>query len=243
MINNSKTDNEMSLHNVNNYNKTIHYSVSEISNKYIILINEYLKFVLEKTKFKNIEYFKFIIVRGYDTITNVFNHILYYTKNLSLAFYQSQKAYYYYVEFIEQISEEHHTFLQLTSRDAITYVYKKIFLELHQDSKEKLYYISNELDKLKIVDENINIFTNVFNFIIQNLDFKKITTHIDKYKFLCEKIVKLDLDIKNYKLLYNAIENINQTFYSRMNINDDNIISEHYELIINLIKKYSKQKK
>ena len=86
---------------------------------------------------KSDSFCKFIIQRGLITITNVFNIILFYSKNLDMAYYHSQKAYYFYVEFIGQISEEHNTFLQLSSRDAILFIYKKTIFDIHNECKKR----------------------------------------------------------------------------------------------------------
>ena len=86
---------------------------------------------------KSDSFCKFIIQRGLITITNVFNIILFYSKNLDMAYYHSQKAYYFYVEFIGQISEEHNTFLQLSSRDAILFIYKKTIFDIHSECKKR----------------------------------------------------------------------------------------------------------
>lgn len=253
MTNTSKKDNELSLNNINNYNKILHDDLCVVTKKYVILTNEYLKFILERTKLKNTNYFRFIIIRGFDTITNIFNHILYYTKNLDLTFYHCQKAYYYYVEFIEQTSEEQHTFLQLTSRDATTYVYKKIFVDLIEDKNKADTLCSSELkDTLNIINEHINIFSVIFAFIVQNLDF--VDFHIskfEKYKSICEKIINLDLDSKKCKVFYNSIEIIMRNLYNNLDIdvdididldidvdnnNSNNILNNYYESICNIIK-------
>ena len=64
---------DYSLSNLDNYNKTFDYKADEVINKYILLSNEFLKFILEKIKIKNNHYSKFIIIRGYETLTNIFN--------------------------------------------------------------------------------------------------------------------------------------------------------------------------
>ena len=121
----SINDTNYSLHNTDNFKKTLDYSSSEILIRYIELLTEYLKYFFENSKIKNILYLKFIVIRGIETITHVFNTILYYTKNLDITYLHCQKAYYFYIEFIGQISEDHNVFLQLSSKDATMYVYKK----------------------------------------------------------------------------------------------------------------------
>ena len=245
MTNTSKKDNELSLNNINNYNKILDCGVYVVVKKYVILTNEYLKFILERTKFKKPNYFRFIVIRGFDTITNIFNHILYYTKNLDLTFYHCQKAYYYYVEFIEQTSEEQHTFLQLTSTDAITYVYKKIFVDLLEDKKKAHVLCSSELRyTLNIINEHINIFGIVFAFIIQNLNFADLhISRFEKYKLICDKIIDLELDSKKCKNFYSSIEIIVRNLHNNVDNNKsndenkpNNILKNYYESIGNIIK-------
>ena len=127
------------LYNINNYKPTILNSSQEILTKFVNVIVNYMKFISEKINLKNKTYYKFILERGIHTIIHVFTMVFYYTRNLDLTYYHSQKAYYFYIEFIEQISDESVTFLQLNSRDAILFVYKKTIYELNSD------YIKNKV--------------------------------------------------------------------------------------------------
>ena len=238
-----KENTKFSLQKVDNYNDTFQYKVYIVTKKYVLLMNEYLKFILEKSEYKNNNYFKFIIIRGCHVITNIFNNILYYTNNLDLTFYHCQKAYYYYVEFIEQITIEQHTFLQLTSRDAMFYVYKKIFSDTLYKKNEHTNICSNELnDKLSIIDEHIHIFNNIFVFTIQNLNLNEENLNIIKknnYKKICDKIINLHLELENCKILYNLIEKKNKKMCKNSNENDnDNVkigIIEYYNSLTNII--------
>ena len=126
-------NNKYSLHDTENFNKELTVTPNEVMVKYSDLLSEYTKFIIENIKIKNPNYSKFIIIRGLDTITHVFTTILYYTKNLDITYYHSQKSFYFYVEFISQISEAEKLFLQLSSRDAATYVYKKTLFDLNNN--------------------------------------------------------------------------------------------------------------
>ena len=99
-INLSDTSNFI-LYNTSNYKAVINNSVSEILTKFIEVIIEYMKFISEKMIMKNKAYYRFIFERGIETLIHIFSVIFYYTKNLELTFYHTQKAYYFYVEFIE----------------------------------------------------------------------------------------------------------------------------------------------
>ena len=126
-------NNKYSLHDTENFNKELMVTPNTVMIKYTELLAEYTKFIIENIKIKNQKYSRFIIVRGLDTITHVFTTILYYTKNLDITYYHCQKSFYFYVEFISQISEAEKLFLQLSSRDAATYVYKKTLFDLNNN--------------------------------------------------------------------------------------------------------------
>jgi hypothetical protein len=208
-----KEDN-YSLHNLENFKNNLNVSTEEIVKTYKEIIHDFLKFILENLKIKTNMYSKFIIIRGVDTITNVFNIILYYTKNLELTFYHCQKSYYYYVEFIEQISEDQHVFLQLNSRDASTYVFKKTIYELKHDIVKNITFCSDE-NKIKLdsVNEYIYFLKNTLELIFQKIDLeydnleKKIEI-IKKIHVIFNVISLLKLDKKTSKILYYFFEKI-----------------------------------
>ena len=144
-------DNNYSLHNSENYKSALDCDISEVVKRYSLLIVEYFKFITENIKIRNTGLSKFIVIRGLDTITHVFLHILSCTKNINLTYFHCQKSFYFYVEFVGQISEDDKVFLQLTSRDATTYVYKKTMFELNPTFKktdENAAEFSNTLETI-----------------------------------------------------------------------------------------------
>ena len=122
-----------SLQNLDNYKSEFSHPTSEIFSKYVGLINEYLLQCLDSIHLKDIVYYKYIIYKGIETLTHVFKILLLYTKNLNLAYIHSQKALYYYVEFICQIDDDSHSFLQLNSKDAALFVYKKTIFDINTE--------------------------------------------------------------------------------------------------------------
>lgn len=234
----SDKEKSFSLHNLENYKQTFDYEPHEVIEKYIFLCNEFLKCILEKTKFKNNNYSKFIINRGYETITNIFNIILYFTKNLDLTFYHCQKGYYYYIEFIEQISYEQHMFLQLNSRDATTYVYKKTIFELNSNATENIQSCpKNVKNNLELIDQYIKTFKNIFDIFLEFIDFDDLLMTqtverniniIEQFKIVCEKIY-LKNNKTQIKNLYNNIEIINASF---LNDNKEVTANNYFEYII-----------
>ena len=154
----SHKDNIYSLNNIENYRKTIECELGEVTKIYGDLLIEYLIFISENIKVKNSSFSRFIIIRGLDTITNVFLNIFNATKNIGLAYFHCQKSFYFYVEFVGQISEDEKTFLQLTSRDATTYVYKKTVFDINNEFKKQNEFISHEFkEKMDIIKSYINL--------------------------------------------------------------------------------------
>lgn len=124
------------------------FLVNNVIDKYIQILVEYCNAV-SKQKFviTSPNMFNFIILRGLETITHVFKYVLLYTQNLEAAFHHAQKSIYYYLEFIAQVAEQKNAFLQLSSRDAITYVYKKtIYLINNLESKKSKNEIINTMN-------------------------------------------------------------------------------------------------
>ena len=161
------------LSNVANYKQTIDNSVPEILSKFVSALLEYMRFMWEKITAKNKPYYKFIFERGVETLLHVFSFIFYYTKNLELTFYHTQKAYYFYIEFIEQISDDNITFLELSSRDAIMFVYKNTIFEINNDYIKMLNDPSQE-DRTIMSTVNsymYRVYKTIIQFIINHKDF------------------------------------------------------------------------
>ena len=115
------------------YKNTLTENTNTILYKYHSLIVDCLNYSIANiTKLKR-KQLDFVLLRCYDTITHVFLNILFYTKNVNIVLLYCQKACYFYVEFVNQITDEQNNFLQLGSRDACIYVYKKIFSDINME--------------------------------------------------------------------------------------------------------------
>jgi hypothetical protein len=165
----SKCGNELTIYNMECYNTEIDADTNEIVIKLHELLIEFMSFITENIKLKNLKIYRFIIIRGLNIVTNVFNHLLLYTKNLNLTCLYSQKAYYYYIEFISQITDDDNIFLQLTSRDTMVYVYKKTIYCIPKDIKMN---ISNSIHSEK-TNEILNIY-NLYVHLYENILIKII---------------------------------------------------------------------
>ena len=206
----SNNNSQYILYNIANYNSTIDNSVSDILTKFVEVIIEYMKFISEKIIMKNTSYYRFIFERGLETIMHVFSMIFYYTKNLELTFYHSQKAYYYYVEFIEQISDDNVTFLQLSSRDAILFVYKKTIFDINNEYKKSIQKLKiEEQNILSIVDSYTYIYKSIILFIINHNDFSKLVKYDNRVDFInmcCGSIEIISETLNKNKIKLNYVD-------------------------------------
>ena len=209
-------DNNYSLQNTENYKKDCSVlDVSECIEKYSNLIMEYFKFIKDNVKTKNTNFSKFIIVRGLDTITNVFLYILYFTRNIALTYFHSQKSYYFYVEFVSQISDDEKRFLQLTSRDAATYVYKKTVFDISSEFKKMNEPVPNEFrEKMDIIKIYIHLQQTYLLKIINSPTLD--ASYISDLSKIFEKLHKLQQHNSQNKQNTIALENITEKLYHKI---------------------------
>jgi len=228
------------LYTISNYKPSIENSISEILKTFIDILIEYMRFITEKIIMKNKKYYYFIFERGLETLIHVFSVIFYYTKNLELTFYHTQKACYFYVEFIEQISDDNVTFLQLSSRDAILFVYKKTIFDINNEYKKS---IQEPISEDKIILSTINLYTNIYKsivlFIIKHDDFKY--ENKTNYINMCSELINETLN-KN-KINPNIIH-LNCLYLFTTLLDDKNIeIHIFFKLLDEFIKKIISKKK
>ena len=227
------------LYTISNYKPSIENSISEILKNFIDILIEYMRFITEKIIMKNKKYYYFIFERGLETLIHVFSVIFYYTKNLELTFYHTQKACYFYVEFIEQISDDNVTFLQLSSRDATLFVYKKTIFDINNEYKKS---IQEPISEDKIILSTINLYTNIYKsivlFIIKHDDFKY--ENKTNYINMCSELINDTLN-KN-KINPNVIR-LNCIYLFTTLLDDKNIeIHIFFKLLDEFIKKIISKK-
>lgn len=155
--------NEYDLQNVENYNKTIIDNEDEIYARYTNIIIQYLLLGIEKIKNHNADYVKYILIKGVFTISYVFKMLLMYTCNLPLTYHHCQKSYSYYIEFIGQIGDDAVTYLQLNSKDAALFVYKKTIFDISEEVKKKY----TEVDVNDKKNKNVSILMDIYNKVIE----------------------------------------------------------------------------
>ena len=202
------------LQSIENYNKVLKEKSYDVFSAYIGTINEYIIHhlaTLSTNEFKksSVEISRKYVVSGILCLTHVFKVLLLYTKNLQLTIYHSQRAFYFYVEFMEQMAEDTHTFLNLTPKDASLFVYKKTIYEINNEYRTNYSIettaVDNSIDKLisfycfqllSVMENNVDpivilktINTDVFK-LVQNIN--KCYHKLDNEELFYEKLIKLN---------------------------------------------------
>lgn len=216
-----------SLHCNENFKKELDTEISDVTKKISELFIDYFKFITENIKLNKTRFSRFIIIRGLDTITNVFNHILFYTKNIDVTYFHCQRAFYFYVEFVGQISEDEKMFLQLSSRDAMTYVYKKTIFEINSVTRKNNEEITDYTRlKLDIINSYIQLYNTLLLKLI-NYDF------LNNEKLISIQNIYRKLNNLTNKSKINLLNEIIEQFYYC--IDDDKYFFELCELLVKKI--------
>jgi hypothetical protein len=210
------------------YNFKCYSIIKKINNIYIEYINYFINNILQDDNLYN----KMLFLKGLTTVNHVFKIIFYYTNNLELSIFHTQKTFYYYTEFLSQIDNTNHDFLQLNSNDAVLFVYKKT-INLINKNYSKLNK-KNENSKYT----NINIL-DIYNKILFNL-FEYITinnNNIINNKFLFVNKLQEIIYIIDKKSIFNSIKVLNN-----IDIFVYNIISSEFDntKIISLLQLFIK---
>jgi len=225
---------ENNISDSNNYKKTFEKENCIEYNKYYVkLICNFLDHFSEHIILQNSNFYYFVIQRGILSISHIFNILLLYTKNIKLTLAHCNKALYYFIEFIGQIVDDNHSYLQLNSKDATLFIYKKTIFDLDNDFR-KNYSLSNTDNIFMNTLMNMNTICNELTlFILKNkpFDVKKKEIII---QYTIKNIIKLMNHINNstYEKLTNSTSlqlYFIQTFqHEKMDINSFVLIVEAF---------------
>lgn len=200
-----------SINSIDNYKQSLKETSSIVINKYLDIVNEYITFAISNIHIQKNNYFKYVIIKGIETIQYVFIMLLLYTKNLDLVHQHCCKAFYYYVEFIGQVGDDSHVFLRLTSKDAILFVYKKTIFEINDSFKRTF---DSPVDDEKKLFDNISTFIDLFNsclFASFNIcDTKNSADRNNIYVDCCNTLIKSFIKLSNCEqhYLHNNIKSL-----------------------------------
>ena len=157
----------LSLQHAENYKRQLENTTTEIFVMYMGIVQEFLVQCMDSIFITDVSYYRYIILKGIETIAHVFRNLLLYTNNLNITYHHSQKAFYYYVEFIGQIGEESHSFLQLNSKDATLFVYKKTIFDIKKDFSS--HYKGDTTETTQFIIDNVAMLTGIYNRCLESI--------------------------------------------------------------------------
>lgn len=219
-----------SLQNTNNYNKNLKETSKSIFTTYVNIINNYIYLFFDNVKIQNKTYHLYIFKKGLECLSHIFNILLLYTNNIEITKIYCEKSYFYYVEFISQIENTNNNFLQLNSKDASLFIYKKTIFDINNDIR-KQFSINNN-NKIKII--NCKTLTKIYNSLIL-IKFNSYSNNLKNITINLYKIVQslINLYDNNEYQYYENIDtifcfidkfiiNCKNTSINNININDTN---------------------
>ena len=123
------------LTNAENYLVKLNIDIDELLKQQLKITVEYIK-LINDDGFCNHKNKYYISIKGLETILHIFNNIILYTKNPTIAEYHSIRSIYLYKEYISQIIDESNSFLNLNTRDAILFIYKKTIFDIKNNTEK-----------------------------------------------------------------------------------------------------------
>jgi hypothetical protein len=223
------------LHNTKNYLNSIDVSKFNLYiEKYIVLINQYLQHFGENIFIQDTTYYLYILTKGIECISNIFNMLFLYTKNFDLLYYHCQKSLFYYIEFINQIENLDYENIKLTIKDAILFVYRKTIFQINEKNINLNNNEKQFLNNLCIINKEINKFYEYqLNEIKYKNNKKELIDNINTNIIKIYKNINNKNDIVNIVIYYNNIISQINEFY------DVNYVIDVITYISNKINKYN----
>jgi hypothetical protein len=245
----------LTLSNVDNYKSELDSNEHILFLKYVGLIHELFQGCTENIYIQKEDYLKYIMIKGIKNTCYIYNFLLLYTKNLELTLYHTQKSIIYYIEFISQIGEDTNNLLQLNSKDATLFIFKKTIFEVNEETRKN--YKENAVTKAKLetLQLYIEFYNNILTQIISDYDFKvNKTTALQKTIFtklynIVEVLVQIPIIYKHntvhikekLTLLHCLLDTLNNSYkYEFINKNYlyllEYFIKKTYKMDIDYIK-------
>lgn len=180
--------------------------MENIVHKFTLIIHEYLNHAKQSIPLKTIDNSHYIITIGLNAIIHIFKIVLENTRNVETTYYHCQKAYYCYLEYIEQMNNTN-LLHNLNNLDAIIFVYKKTMDDIHnsttnmlQNSVTNIMSMNNHnhsllcRETISYTVSNLSIMTKTIlfqNSIVKETDrehtsyiYEIAETHLDKFLHL-----------------------------------------------------------
>lgn len=183
-----------------------------------------------------------ILCTGITTIHRVFEYVFIKTQSLEKTIYYAQKASYYYLEYMEQISQTISCSVSLNQTDAILFVYKKTIFDLY-DGENNTFNTMTDIMSLNeeiLPSENTNwtiVFPKILKFINVLLFWNNDLLILNDRTDICNIFLLHGLlNIENMDVIVSYLEIIQQ----KILVNREPAI--YKELLIEIIDKLSNNK-
>ncbi len=184
-----------SLHNLEFYNDSMENINSVLIVKtYCKLLRDYMIFIHDNKEIKSHSNNCYLICKGINTVNHIFQQIFLYTKNIDVTSYYAEKSFYYYIEFIEQMMNGSNSYLQLTSKDATLFVYKKIIYDINQHIKKNVSFTDMEKELINRVFNTNQIYVNLLIYFVNSSidwfnDFQLYRNMLKRITKVMEKVL------------------------------------------------------
>lgn len=198
--------------NKNNYKKTLK-NTDTIIFEYVKILHEYAMHIMSHMKIKDEKHYIFILKRGYDLLKNIFLLLIYYTNNIELVAFHLRKSYLYYTEFIGQIGEDSNSYLQLNSKDACLFVYKKTIYDINEEFKKSHEIQDNKKKDVELFKKKVMLIDEIEKTLIE-LKIKDVGIPDQKIDWLN----KLRINIIKIMEEINSIKTKNEDVFKKINI-------------------------
>ena len=217
-----------SINNTDNYNMSCNIDLQNIINKYMEYINNFFLLIKDNTYFKQYSYSKYLIINGIQTANHILNMLIIYTKNIDLTFHHIERSFIYYVEFINQIMINNGS-LNLNSKDASIFIYKKILYDIDDLNKKNMVFDIEQDTRFGDLLELIGLYNNIlYSYIDKFSNVNNINLTTDVYDI--DYISSIN---KNFsKLNYNRLIENNKFFIDIINILKEKIQTDKLFKII-----------
>ena len=233
-------NNNNNIFNVDNYNN----NSSEIKNSNIVilftnLINDFILYFIENIEVKGTEYYNYILIRGIESMKHIFNLLFIYTQNLELIIHHLKKSYLYYVEFLNRIKIDKNSFLELNSKDARIFVYKKTIFDINTEYKKNMKRSKDDNETILSLLDKVGIYIITINHIINSKYFNSNINNKNKIETLLKLSKKVM--IKFLKVNYNhscLLDNYRELLYMMNILNID--VKNKLDILHLFLNKYNK---
>jgi hypothetical protein len=173
----------LDIKNIEHYNDTLDTSLVNVCMKIVGIMNYYILYANE-TSFTDPGFTE----KGVDIILNVFAMILLYTKNIELTVEYTNNSIYYFIEYINQISNNNadFVFVNLTLKDAVLYVYRKSIFEIDSDRRKVYVPRPDEHVFFDLVNQFITMYSVILHEFVSNDNYSGLD--VDSLKAYLYKI-------------------------------------------------------